>query len=435
MKRSSWLFFALLLIFNLSASMPAHAVVTMLDVAVSLGNDADGNGIFNRGDTMTITCVAFFTAPTAAWALQPTVDLTSIGMGFVTMTAVGNLWTANVLLNNFNPSTQYGQYNIKVRAQGDDTGMQVTSSIPDPFVDLCQVEGVGASAVNRVTLTNRARLGERIRVNITDNKYQGSPLGGTICTVDLTPIGGGATTPMSGAPFTVLSDLIPAGIEYTGPLTISLNDPMLGHPAVGYQTGDIIVDSIRPTVDFTNTTVVIQSGNTTALPGDVLRITAAVTAYDNETVTVTCADIDNTAADTALDTPYFMPLIISNGVGNAATWQIDVNLLDKDLKDTSLLFTFTFTDDAGNVTNVARYIAIDLDEPNVLTTEVKIMQPVSGADTTAFGTATTSCRLEFISHIDIDAGPDTLTVSVDLSPIGGQLNTQCLFSWAILIKI
>ncbi|MBU1108935.1 MAG: Ig-like domain-containing protein [Candidatus Riflebacteria bacterium] len=425
MKRSSWLFFALMLIFNLFASIPAQAVITISNVAISFGNDADGNGIFNRGDTMTITCVAFFAAPTAAWTLQPTADLTSLGMGFVNMTAAGNLWTANVNLNNFNQSIQYGQYNINVSAQGDDTAMLTAPSNPDPFVDLCQVEGSNAS----VTPTT-AKAGDVITITIVDNRYQAAPLGGTICTVNLginDPIlgnlMGNTTTPMNpiglpAAPRTFRTTYtIPQGAFWNGPLTISLTDPMLGHPTVNYQTNSILVDGVGSVIDNTNTTVVIQSGNATALPGDVLRLTAAVTLYDGENVTASCSALTSAAATPELNPPHAMPLITSNGIGNPATWQLDVVLRDADVKTGSLPITFTFTDNDGNVTNVTRYIAIDLDAPNILNPTANIWS--DGIDS-ALDTATMGCRLEFTAELSSDIEPDTLTATIDLSEIGAS---------------
>jgi len=421
MKRSSWLLFALVLILNLAASMPAHAVITLTDVAVSFGNDADGNGVFNRGDTMTVTCVAFFTAPTTAWTLQPTVDLTSIGMGFANMNANGNLWTANIQLNNFNQSVQYGNYSLSVSAQGDDTARLTTSTNPNPLIDICQVEGFGAT-VNPTT----AKAGDIITITIDDNRYQANPLGGTICTVDLGTndailgnLLGNTTTPMTwnGTVFRT-TYTIPQGAFWNGPLTITLNDPMPGHPAVNYQTNSILVDAVGPVIDNTNTTVVIQSGNAIALPGDVLRLTAAVTSYDGETVTAACTPLTAAAANPPLNPDQELPLINSNGIGNPATWQLDVVLTDANVKSGSLGITFTFTDNDGNVRNVVRYIAIDLDAPNVANPTSNIFLP-DGTDST-LDTATMSCQLRFTAELTSDINPDTLTATIDLSEIGAS---------------
>lgn len=411
-----------MIILNLFSSNAAQAAITVSNVAVSFGNDADGNGIYNRGDTMTITCVAFFTAPTTAWTLQPTADLTSIGMGFANMTANGNVWTANVPLANFNQAVQYGQYNINVSAQGDDTAMVTAPSNPDPFVDICQVEGGGAT-VSPTT----ANAGDVITISITDSKYQATPLGGTICTVDLGindpllgNLMGNTTTPMThiGGGVFRTTYTIPQGAFWNGPLTITLNDPMLGHPAVNYQTNSILVDGVGPVVDNTNTTVVIQSGNATAVPGDVLRLTAAVTSYDGETVTAGCTSLPAAAANPPLNPAYPMPLITSNGPGNPATWQLDVVLKDADVKNGSLPIIFTFTDDEGNVTTVTRYISIDLDAPNVASPIADIFLP-DGTNST-LDTATMSCQLRFTAVLSSDIEPDTLTATIDLSEIGAS---------------
>ncbi|KAF1081392.1 MAG: hypothetical protein GQF41_2198 [Candidatus Rifleibacterium amylolyticum] len=422
MKRSSLLFFALILIFNLYPQCPALAVSNLSNGVIQLLNDVDGNGYINRGDTIRVSCTAVFVAPATAWVIAPTVDLSQIGIANTAMADQGGgNFRVDITLTNWNQAVNYIPRNITIYCRADDEIFNNTVTAAPTF-DLAQVEGTGASAINDVTLTNRARLGERLRIQITDNRYQTDPLGGTICTVNLTPIGGNAATPMpyvGGNVFRVLSDPIPAGINYTGPLTITLNDPMLGHAAVGYLTANVIVDSGVPTVDFGNTSVVIQSGNPTALPGDVLRITAAVTAYDNETVTVFCADLNGLATSVpALNPAFPMPLISSSGLGNPAVWQIDVTLRDADLKSPSLLFTFTFTDDDGNVITVPRYISIDLDAPNVLNPTARVWLPEGTLSPT--NTATTTCRLEFIASVSIDINPDTLTASIDLSEIGAS---------------
>ena len=403
--------------------MPAHATITLSNVAVSFGNDADGNGIFNRGDTMTVTCVAFFTAPTVAWVLQPTVDLTSIGMGFANMNPNGNLWTANINLNNFNQSVQYGQYNINVSAQGDDTTMLTVPTNTLPFIDLCQVEG-NAATVNPTT----AKSGDIITITINDNRYQANPLGGTICTVNLginDPIlgnlMGNTTTPMTwnGAVFRT-TYTIPQGAFWNGPLTITLNDPMLGHPAINYQTNPILVDAIGPVVDNPNTNVVIQSGNATALPGDVLRLTAAVTSYDGDTVRATCAALGGGASSPDLSTSPELQLISSTGVGNPATWQLDVVLNPANVKNGSLLIVFNFTDNDGNQVNVNRYVAIDLDAPNVANPTANIFLPDSYTVDSPIDTATMSCQLRFTAELTSNINPDTLTATIDLSEIGAS---------------
>lgn len=423
MKRSSLLFFALMLIFNFYSVFPAYSTSTLINGVVQLLNDVDANGYLNRGDTIRITCTAVFVAPATAWLIAPTVDVSSLGLGNVAMQDLGGgNFRADVVLANWNPAVNYIARTVSVYCRADDELILNTISAAPTF-DLCQVEGTGANAVNNVTLTNQARLGERLRLRITDNRYQTDPLGGTICTVNLTPVGGNATTPMpyvGGNMFEVLSDALPAGINYVGPLTITLNDPMLGHPAVAYQTNSVNVDTIGPQVDYTNTTVVIQSGNVIAIPGDVLRITGAVTAYDNETVTVTCADLTAPRANPALNGGQILPLIISNGIGNPATWQLDVTLTEDTFKDPSVPFVFQFLDDQGNLTTVTRYISIDLEKPNFVNPTANVLFP--DGSNSPNDVATTSCQLEFTATIPIVAPPDTLTVSIDLSPIGGSAN-------------
>lgn len=424
MKRSSLLFFALMLIFNFYSVFPAYSVSNLTNGVVQLLNDDDVNGYINRGDTIRITCTAVFVAPATAWLVAPIVDVSQLGLGNVVMQDLGGgNFRADIVLTNWNPAVNYVARTVSVYCRANDEPVAGQTISAAPTFDLCQVEGTGANAVNNVTLTNQARLGERLRLRITDNRYQTDPLGGTICTVNLTPVGGNATTPMSyvgGNMFEVLSDALPAGINYVGPLTITLNDPMLGHPAVAYQTNSVNVDTIGPQVDYTNTTVVIQSGNAIAIPGDVLRITGTVTAYDNETVTVTCADLTAPRANPALNAGQVLPLIISNGIGNPATWQLDVTLTEAIFKNPSVPFVFQFVDDQGNLTTVTRYISIDLEKPNFVNPTANVLFP--DGSNSPNDVATTSCQLEFTATIPIVAPPDTLTVSIDLSPIGGSAN-------------
>ncbi|MGM0598170.1 MAG: Ig-like domain-containing protein [Candidatus Rifleibacteriota bacterium] len=417
MKRLNVLFFALLIIFNFYTIEVAKADFEMINVQVSLQNDADANGYVNQGDTIRCRCNAVVDPGDSpdGWQVPPTVDLSNIGMSSVTMNDQGgDTYQVDVVLNNWNQNINYQSEIITFYAISANDLVLREYDVSVVF-DLCQVEGTGASAS-----PNNAGIGSTLFIEITDNKYQSDPSGGTVATVNLEPIGLNATTPLTyqgAGVFSVTTDPIPEGINYTGPLTITLNDPMIGHPAIGYQTNNINVDTAGPDVDFNATTVVIQSGNATAIPGDVLRITAGVNTYDNETVTVSNADLDAVAANPPLAGGLAMPLISSSGIGNPATWQVDVTLSEDDLKNTSLPITFTFEDDMGNVSTVTRYVPIDLDKPNMVDSSVNIMLP-DGAYS-SLDVATTSCTLEMVSTITVDVGPDPLTVTIDLSPIGG----------------
>lgn len=421
MRRSSFLLFALMFIFNFCSIGAVFSAGTLLNGQVSLQNDADGNGYINRGDTIRIRCNAIILVGSTDWQVPPTVDLSALGMSSVVMNDQGgDTYQADVVLDNWNQGINYAPTTISIYAISD-TDLILYTVTANPTIDLAQVVGVGASA-----LPATVAVGGNLTIQLTDNAYQATPLGGTIATVNLTPIGGNATTPLThlgGGLFRVVTAPITAGQDYVGPLTITLNDPMLGHPALPYQTGNITVDTGISAVDYSNTTVVINSGNAVAIPGDVLRITAGVTAYDSETVRVSCASLGAGAATPPLDGNPVLNLISSSGPGNPATWQLDVTLTAANLKNTSLPFIFTFTDDVGNVTTVTRYISIDLLEPNMISSAVNVYFPDGNQSSVGLPgsiVATNTCTLQITSNIDLGAFPDTLTATVDLSAIGGS---------------
>ncbi len=409
-----------MVLFNTLFLSELNADITFVagSTQVTLQIDADANGYINRGDTIRVRSNLFFTAPSDAWLIPPTVNFGTLGIANVVMNDLGgNTFQADVTLNNWNQNINYQSINVTVYAVSNIDLVYREQIVASPLIDVAQVEGTNPNA-----LPLTAGLGDMITIEITDIRRQADPLGGTVCTVNLENIGGNITTPMvhiAGGLFRV-QFTPPAGINYTGPLTIRLDDPMLGHPAVAYQTNSITVDTVGPMVDFTNTTVTVQSGNAVAIPGDVIRITAAVTNFDNENVTVTCTDLTAARANPDLSGGQPMPLIISNGINNPATWQLDVTLTEDVFKNTSVPFIITFVDDAGNVTTVTRYLSIDLDMPNFVNPTANVLYP-DGTDS-IHDVATTSCQLEFTATIPINAPPDTLTVSIDLSPIGGSAN-------------
>jgi hypothetical protein len=408
MKRSSLLLFALvLLILSFTGSRASGQLLAGTSV-VQL-TDNDGNGYANVGDAIRVR-VGFQNNVIVADA-----NLSAIGLSAnYPMVQNGNFYdTGLIQLDTFRASPVYTSQIFTVRGY-DATALVWNYENTNPVIfDLVQVSGAGATAT---------RSGNTITLSITDNAYQGLPNPGTVARVDLTPVGGANNAQMQyvGGNVFTLNYTVPANTDYAGPFTISLDDPAAGHPAVSYQTAPLTVDNIYPAIDGANTTVTILSGNTTALPGDILRITARVTAYDGDRVWASAPALIGGAAP-ALNGGVQLNLITSSGPGNPAEWQLDVVLSEFNFKTTSLPVTFSFLDNAGNLSMVTRTIAIDLDRPNILSSRVNIYLD-NGALSSLADIATTSCRLEFISTITVDIQPDPNTVTIDLSPIGGPSN-------------
>ena len=90
MKRSSLLFFALVLLPLLFAS-EAFAGTTYSLAALNISNDVGTDGYANLGDEIRIEVVATYT-PGESWVTSPMADCSSIGLGLISLgTPTGNM--------------------------------------------------------------------------------------------------------------------------------------------------------------------------------------------------------------------------------------------------------------------------------------------------------------------------------------------------------
>ncbi len=430
MKRYLALFFAIavLQLFFIGSASAATYLSTL-----SLSPIVDGDGYTNIGDTVRVEAIATYTAPTTAWIIAPYVDCANFGLGQFSMNLVNattGLYRADVVLSQPVDALNYintpALTDVTVGCQSTtDTLSNQTNSI---LVDLAQVDGQSPT-VSPAVVAN----GQDITISITDNRYQSAPNGGTKATVDLTPIGGvnNVAVPYTGAgglfrlTLDATTQLYLVNKEYTGPLSISLKDPL--NPIQTFISNDFILDTRPPVVDTVTTKVEIVSGNTTALDGDVLRLTAAVSQFDGETASVTIPLLTSGATPATINTGLdFGAPISSAGDGNPAVWQTTVNLSTGQIKDDAMLVTFTFKDDSGNVNRIDKIFKIDLDKPAFNYLNANILYP-DGSDS-PWNVATTTCSLEIVASIPINVTPDTLTVKVDLSPIGGPVDQDMAVS-------
>jgi len=418
MKRSSLLFFALVLL-PLFFAPEAFAATTVTAVSLTRNIDADANGYTNFNDTVRVEAIATYTGATA-WAVPPVADFAGFGLGPVIMTqqnAATGLYRADIRLTEWVAGLNYNTLvDVIVSATANDSSSASDDS-NDIYVDLDQVLGTNPD-VSPLLVKN----GQNITIAISDTKYQATPLGGTTANVNLTPIGGGNNVPIpyvSGTNFSLTLDATTQTYlnnrEYTGPLTISLKDPL--NPLVQYISNDFVLDTRPPVVNAGETRVTIMSGNATALAGDVIRLTATVSNYDNETVYVSVPDLTGGANPAAIQTGLTMNLISSSGANNPAVWQTDVVLSQAAIKSNAIVASFTFIDDTGNSTVVNRTFAIDLDTPAYNYLNANCLQP-NLADS-PYDVATSTCWVEIVASIPINVTPDNLTVTADLSPIGG----------------
>lgn len=441
MKRLKLLFFALFIL-NLILPQSAEALVDIDAVYLTLQNDRDNNGYANFGDTVRVQAVATYTDPVnEVWFIPPFVDCQTpspgLGMGEYVMDQVDaniGLYQVDIELDEYVNSLNFLNTGVTVRAQTLAAG-SVSEPTNTILVDLAQVDG-RFPQVSPLVIKN----GQNLTIRIEDYRYQLAPYGGTKAWVNLTPIGGGAAVelpyighPGGAAPPTAgyfeleldaSTQLYLANREYTGALQITLKDPL--HPAFIFVTNDFVLDTRPPVINDPQTTVTINrdptNPNAIARIGDVLRLTATVSQFDNETVWVQIPAltagtrlVDNTPVN--ISTPRQMQLISSSGVGNPAVWQLELVLSDADIKSDSMLASFTFIDDATNLRTADRYFRIDLEEPAFAYLNANILYPF-GANS-PYDVGTTTCQLEIVASVPINAPPDTITVTVDLSPIGG----------------
>ncbi|RLG36319.1 MAG: hypothetical protein DRO01_08250, partial [Thermoproteota archaeon] len=317
-------------------------------------SDNDANGYVTFGDIIRISCDATYAG--VGWEDAPNVNLSGIGLSpnfYLTRVGTSSTYSSDILLNMWRPTTpNFTLRNFNVQAFAGTADNEWTNSI---YCDIVQVDGVNA-IVSPATINQTSN----IVIRIDDNSYQNSPNGGTVATVDLSPIGGSSNTTLTyiGGNRFQFSQTPPAGLAYSGNLTMTLKDPF--HPAKTYQTNTFVIDTIPSFTDVGGTTVQIMSGNAIALPGDVLRFTAKVTAFDNDTVTVQNTSLTNPPASPSIAAASSMTLTQSNGLNQPAAWQTDVVLSEFSLQNTSLPITFTFTDKSGNVSVLTKYISIDL---------------------------------------------------------------------------
>ncbi len=413
-----WFLVTLFLGLMLGTNVPAHAVVQWI-VAPSLilANDVNGDGVANFGDSVRVTVVA--TSTLGAFIINPQVDLTNLGLGgwrSLTRQGTSDIWQDTYVLNNWRtaagtPNNQLVQLPVEA---WDANGLS-TNNTNSTLADVCNVRGTGATAS-----PNPCRAGQTLTIQITDNNYQATPNGGTTAQVDLSPIGLSATTAMTyiGGNIFSIGVTVPAGRNYNGPFNITLKDPFVSHPAQVYATNNVVVDTAPPTPSVS---AVVMSGNSPAHPGDIVRITVTVPAYDNDVVVASAAGL--ASGVTPMSTPPIitdtaLPITGSNGVGNAASWTMDLTLLQGGCRNNSLPITVRVTDAAGNVVVTTVYINVDLDPPNYTGPTATVYQPGSSVPGHP-NYASTSCAIEIRAFITSNVVPDNLTVSVDMSSIGG----------------
>ncbi|GAB1352973.1 hypothetical protein MASR1M12_17060 [Erysipelotrichia bacterium] len=307
---------------------------------------------------------------------------------------------------------------IYIIAQSTGDGAAVTTYTPEINFDLDPPAGKEA----KITPTKINNNNRQFTVTIKDDRYQSIPLGGTRATVDLTDMGAdvAANIPYDTV-FNGFQATFSAGIgiedDTVGPLAISLKDPFFG--AISYPANTVSLDTKPPVISAA--TAVAISGNNPVLSGDILRLTLTVDNYDNDTASVTIAGLTAAAANPdAIVTGLAMPLM-SSVAGGQAVWIADVELASTTIKNSAMTVVFAATDNAGNITTVNRTFAIDLDVPAINPLTVKCLgQGQEERNDPYDKIATAACWLKFDANVPINVGPDILTVTINLSPIGGD---------------
>lgn len=425
MKRSSLLFFALVLL-PLFFAPEAFAATTFSAVNLSLSpGDLDGYGNFN--DNIIVTVIATHTGTN--WIVPPQVDLTSLGLGTLQLPSVDSIawrYERSIQLASWkallhpDPGIANSQATVIIRAMAsDEVAVQATTSNPLNF-DLVQPSGTNP----RVSPALINKLGV-LTVSITDANFQALP-SKTVAYADLTPLGGPADFPIPhiestdnfSATLNSTANTFLNNTEFSGSIKIFLKDPL--NPSVNYDSNSFEVDTKAPVISAA--TAVAISGNNPVLSGDILRLTLTVDNYDNDTASVTIAGLTAAAAtpDDAIVTGLAMPLV-SSVAGGQAVWIADVELASTTIKNNAMTVVFAATDNAGNITTVNRTFAIDLDVPAINPLTVKCLgQGQEERNDPYDKIATAACWLKFDANVPINVGPDILTVTINLSPIGGD---------------
>lgn len=424
MKRSSLLFFALVLLPLIFA--PEAFAATTIPLATLSKITVDADGYANLNDTIQIDIIATHTA--AAWEIPPMADCSAFGLGVIPF---GNPVNPNIghytltrALTALKPGLNPDYADITrslaratIIAKTADDGANVTANTQQINFDLDPPAGKEAT-IDPATITSTIK---QFTVSIKDDRYQNIPLGGTRATIDLTKLGIANTA--ANIPYDIgfggFRATFTAGnnVDINESLSISLKDPFFN--AILYPANTVSADTRVPVINTAGTNVQIMSGRTTALAGDILRLTLTIDNYDNDTASVTIAGLTEGASPTAIVSGVAMTRI-SEVVGGQAIWRTDVELSEANIKANGMTIVFAVTDDAGNITTTNRTFNIDLEKPAIQDLVAKCLQPdLADPGSPLNRAATATCWLEIAASIPVNITPDNLIVSVDLSPIGG----------------
>ncbi|MBF0407401.1 MAG: hypothetical protein HQM10_08605 [Candidatus Riflebacteria bacterium] len=365
-----------------------------------------GPGAANITEVVTVQCIA--TDTVTFDPIAPYVDLSPLGgLGIQVMTREGT--SSLYRLTHTIPEGVQNNAGVFLTITARNANAQTTTANTLPIIVDNVLPSAPAGALfrkNGATSTGPIIPSNTFGFEITDENFQSTP-SETTCKVNLSAVGLSSNYTVnytgSGGVFRVDGIALSSNIDVTTDFTLTLTDPFTQKKE--YKTPSIAFDTILPA--FSAASVQVLSGNATARPGDVIRISATLSAADGDTLTASYSGTLNS-------TPALSPA--ANMVQSGGNWILDVTLSAQQLKSDALPIDIVARDNAGNTATRRVTVPIDLDPPSFSAPSVVIYSPDSA---TAYGTvASISDNLRFRANITNNIA-DTLTVTVDLTSIGG----------------
>ncbi|MBF0543574.1 MAG: Ig-like domain-containing protein [Candidatus Riflebacteria bacterium] len=401
-----WLF--LVILFFIPAMADCFPKITTPSLSYT---ETVGPGAANITEVIKVQCIATDDASLDLNPPAPYADLSPLGGSAITLMtkASGNLYECTYTLTEGTINAVPTSVNISaINVNGESTSATTNSILIDNAMP--SAPGGAIFRKNGAVSTGPILQGDKFGFEITDVRFQSTPTN-TTCNANLSAIGLSATTPIpnvGGGVFRLDNITAPANIDLTTDFTLTLTDPYTQWKE--FKTNSIVFDTVLPI--FNSASVQILSGNSTARPGDTIRISAALAAADGDTVTASQSDLLN--SNPPLNPPTNMNLSGTN-------WTLDVTLPKQILKNSSLPIDLLAVDNAGNKATRRVYVPVDLDPPDFSYPSVTIFSPDKR---TQFGTlASSTDQLRFVATITNNI-TDNLTVSVNLTSIGGLASTQ-----------
>lgn len=368
-----------------------------------LSSDLNGDGIAGIGDTITFSCRSTTTDTTQ----YPFVNLSAFGNPYFPMPNIaGNFYSAFLTISPGNIENNTAQTFQFV----DEDGVRIGGSL---LIDNRKPYSQNGPSISGMSgLSSTFKVGDTLQIDMEMN----SSLDGDIPRANLTNIGLGANHMFSrvggadSAPVYRLALTFPVNREgIATPITVSSSDD-----AGNSRSWDLSLSFDTKVPEIKSVSAVnMTSGKTYITAGDAIKIQAVISNYDNDVVIASNSHLFTGGAVT-------MEKVSGGALGAEAVYEyIHYVTEDPAIQNIATYFEVRATDDVGNVSNprASNYLRVDSLPPEFanLVIEVRRGQALVGNNTAIIGDL---LRV----YGDVTAGMKDVTLTVDMSGIGGVAN-------------